>query len=34
MKRETIERLFKQHYAKMQRVARTLLYDEQDGIAA
>ena len=30
MKRETIERLFKQHYAKMQRVARTLLYDEQD----
>lgn len=30
MKRETIERLFKQHYAKMQRVARTLLYDEQE----
>ena len=30
MKRETIERLFKQHYAKMQRVARNLLYDEQD----
>ena len=30
MKRETIERLFKQHYAKMQQVARTLLYDEQE----
>lgn len=25
-----IQRLFKQHYAKMQRVARTLLYDEQE----
>ena len=25
-----IQRLFKQHYAKMLRVARTILYDEQD----
>ena len=25
-----IQRLFKQHYAKMYRVARTILYDEQE----
>ena len=25
-----IQRLFKQHYAKMLRVARTILYDEQE----
>lgn len=30
MERETVERLFMQHYAKMQRVACTLLYDEQE----
>jgi len=30
MKRETIKRLFIQHSTKMQRVARTLLYDEQE----
>ena len=24
------QRLFKQHYAKMLRVARTILYDEQE----
>lgn len=30
MKRKEIERLFRQHYAKMYRVARTLLYDEQE----
>lgn len=30
MKREVIRLLFMQHYAKMQRVARTLLYDEQE----
>lgn len=30
MRREMIQQLFIQHYAKMQRVARTLLYDEQE----
>jgi RNA polymerase sigma-70 factor (ECF subfamily) len=30
MEREVIQRLFEQHYARMQRVARTLLYDEQE----
>ena len=30
MERETIRRLFVEHYAKMLRVARTLLYDEQE----
>lgn len=30
MKRKKIEALFKQHYAKMYRVARTILYDEQE----
>lgn len=30
MKREYIQRLFMQHYAKMRRVARSLLYDEQE----
>ena len=30
MQREVIKQLFMQHYAKMQRVARTLLYDEQE----
>lgn len=30
MERETIQRLFMQHYAKMLRVARTILYDEQE----
>lgn len=30
MKRETVQRLFMQHYARMYRVARTLLYDEQE----
>lgn len=29
MKREEVKRLFLQHYAKMYRVARTFLYDEQ-----
>ena len=27
---QDIQRLFKQHYAKMLRVARTILYDEQE----
>ena len=31
MERETIRQLFLQHYGKMQRVARSLLYDEQEG---
>ena len=30
MERHIIQRLFKQHYAKMLRVARTILYDEQE----
>lgn len=30
MERETIQRLFMQYYAKMLRVARSLLYDEQE----
>ena len=30
MKREIIQQLFKQHYAKMYRAARTFLYDEQE----
>ena len=30
MERHYIQRLFKQHYAKMLRVARTILYDEQE----
>ena len=30
MERQNIQRLFKQHYAKMYRVARTILYDEQE----
>lgn len=30
MEREVIRLLFMQHYAKMQRVARSLLYDEQE----
>jgi RNA polymerase sigma-70 factor (ECF subfamily) len=30
MKREEIERLFRQHYARMLRVARTLIDDEQE----
>ena len=30
MERQTIQRLFRQHYAKMLRVARTILYDEQE----
>ena len=30
MERETVKRLFMQHYTKMQRVARALLYDEQE----
>ena len=30
MEKERIQRLFKQHYAKMQRVARTILFDEQE----
>lgn len=30
MEREIIQQLFEQHYAKMYRVARTLLYDEQE----
>jgi RNA polymerase sigma-70 factor (ECF subfamily) len=30
MERIDIQRLFKQHYAKMYRVARTILYDEQE----
>jgi RNA polymerase sigma-70 factor (ECF subfamily) len=30
MERETVRQLFMQHYAKMQRVARTLLCDEQE----
>ena len=30
MEREAVKRLFMQHYTKMQRVARTLLYDEQE----
>lgn len=30
MEREVIRELFEQHYAKMYRVARTLLYDEQE----
>ena len=28
--REAVKQLFMQHYAKMHRVARTLLYDEQE----
>ncbi len=31
MGQETLARLFMQHYGKMQRVARTILYDEQAG---
>ena len=30
MEREAVKQLFMQHYAKMHRVARTLLYDEQE----
>ena len=30
MESKIIQRLFKQHYAKMLRVARTILYDEQE----
>ena len=30
MKREAVRQLFMLHYAKMQRVARSLLYDEQE----
>ena len=30
MKKMDIQRLFRQHYAKMLRVARTLLFDEQE----
>ncbi len=30
MERHDIQRLFEQHYAKMLRVARTILYDEQE----
>lgn len=30
MDKITIQRLFKQYYAKMYRVARTILYDEED----
>jgi len=30
MEQETIQQLFIRYYAKMQRVARTLLYDEQE----
>ena len=30
MERIEIQRLFKQHYAKMYRVARAILYDEQE----
>ena len=30
MEKNVIQRLFKQHYAKMYRVARTILYDEQE----
>jgi RNA polymerase sigma-70 factor (ECF subfamily) len=30
MERIEIQRLFRQHYAKMYRVARTILYDEQE----
>ena len=30
MERNSIQLLFKQHYAKMLRVARTILYDEQE----
>ena len=30
MERETVQQLFRQHYAKMQRVAHTLLYDVQE----
>ena len=30
MKKEDIERLFRQHYAQMTRLARTLLYDDEE----
>ena len=30
MERQEIQQLFMQHYAKMLRVARTILYDEQE----
>ena len=30
MEKNVIQRLFKQHYAKMYRVARTILYDGQE----
>ena len=30
MEKKEIQRLFKQHYARMYRVARTILYDEQE----
>lgn len=30
MEREDVRRLFMQHYAKMRRVARSLLFDEQE----
>ena len=33
MEKDEIQRLFKQHYAKMYRVARTMLYDEQESEA-
>lgn len=30
MERTEIQRVFMQHYAKMYRVARSILYDEQE----
>jgi len=30
MKRQDIQQLFMQHYAKMIRVARAIIYDEQE----
>ena len=30
MEKNEIQRLFRQHYARMYRVARTILYDEQE----
>lgn len=30
MDKETIEKLFRQHYAQMTRLARTLLYDDEE----
>lgn len=32
MKSQVIQQLFMQHYAKMLRVARTILYDEQESL--